>query len=56
MIESMDGNTTREMSIAEVEAPLEGQPGSMITLAVVRERAASHGPSSCGAKWFPFRT
>ena len=44
IIESIDGQTTREMSIAEVEARLEGQPGSTITLAVVRERAGEPRP------------
>ncbi len=44
VIESMDGESTREMSIAEVTARLAGQPGSTITLAVVRERAGEPKP------------
>ncbi len=44
IIESINGESSREMSIAEVTARLEGQPGSTITLAVVRERAGEPRP------------
>ncbi|MGH9785284.1 MAG: S41 family peptidase, partial [Terriglobia bacterium] len=44
VIESMDGQSTREMSLAEVTARLEGPVGSTITLAVVRERAGEPKP------------
>lgn len=44
IIESIDEESSREMSIAEVAARLEGQPGSTITLAVVRERAGEPRP------------
>ena len=44
MIESMDGQSTREMSIAEVTSRLEGSPGSVVKLSVVRERASEPVP------------
>lgn len=40
VFESIDGRTTREMSLAEVNSRLEGPAGSTVKLAVVRERAA----------------
>lgn len=44
VIESIDGQSTREMSLVEVTARLEGPVGSTITLAVVRERAGEPKP------------
>jgi carboxyl-terminal processing protease len=44
VIESIDGQSSREMSIAEVTARLEGPAGSTVTLAVVRERAGEPKP------------
>ena len=44
IIESLDGRTTREMSLAEVTSRLEGSPGSTVKLAVVRERAGEPKP------------
>lgn len=44
VIESIGGKSSREMSIAEVNGRLAGEPGSMITLAVVRERAGEPKP------------
>ena len=44
IIESLDGRTTREMSLAEVTSRLEGTPGSAVKLAVVRERAGEPKP------------
>ena len=44
IIESIDGQATREMSLAVVLGHLEGQPGSTVTLAVVRERAGEPRP------------
>ena len=44
IIESLDGRTTREMSLAEVTSRLEGTPGSTVKLAVVRERAGEPKP------------
>lgn len=44
IIESIDGQTTREMSFAEVTARLEGPVGSTVTLAMVRERAGEPKP------------
>ena len=44
IIESIDGRTTREMSLAEVTSRLEGTPGSAVKLAVVRERAGEPKP------------
>ncbi len=40
IIESLDGRTTHEMSLAEVNYRLEGAPGASVKLAVVRERAS----------------
>ena len=40
IIESIDGQSTREMSLAEVVYRLEGAPNSSVALAVVRERAS----------------
>jgi len=44
MIEAMDGQSTREMSIAEVTSRLDGSPGSVMKLSVVRERASEPVP------------
>ena len=44
IFESIDGQTTREMSLAEVTSRLEGQSGSLVKLAVVRERAGEPRP------------
>ncbi|MBI4460561.1 MAG: S41 family peptidase [Acidobacteria bacterium] len=44
MIESIDGRSTRDMSITEGNTRLEGAPGSLIKLSVVRERAAEPVP------------
>ena len=44
MIESIDGQSTREMSIAEVASRLDGSPGSVVKLSVVRERASEPVP------------
>jgi carboxyl-terminal processing protease len=44
VIESMNGKSTREMSIAEVTGQLAGAPGSTITVAVVRERSGEPRP------------
>jgi carboxyl-terminal processing protease len=44
VIESIDGRSTREMSIAEVTGQLTGAPGATIRLAVVRERAGEPKP------------
>lgn len=40
VIESIDGHSTREMPLALVGYRLEGAPGSVVALAVVRERAS----------------
>ena len=40
IFESIDGKSTREMSLAEVNYRLEGAPGSSVALAIVRERAS----------------
>ena len=40
IIEAIEGKTTREMSLAEVDGILSGQPGSTINIAVVRPRKA----------------
>src|SRR6201984_2205943 len=40
IIEAIEGKSTREMSLAEVANLLEGQPGSNVSLAVVRARRA----------------
>jgi carboxyl-terminal processing protease len=44
VIESMNGKSTREMSIAEVTGQLAGAPGTTITVAVVRERSGEPRP------------
>ena len=44
VIESIEGQTSREMSLVEVNARLEGAAGSTVTLAVVRERAGEPKP------------
>jgi carboxyl-terminal processing protease len=44
VIESIDGKSSREMSIAEVTGKLAGDPGTTIKLAVVRERAGDPKP------------
>jgi carboxyl-terminal processing protease len=40
IIEAIEGKSTREMSLAEVHNLLEGQPGSNLSVAVVRARRA----------------
>jgi carboxyl-terminal processing protease len=40
IIEAIEGKSTREMSLAEVHNLLEGQPGSNVTVSVVRARRA----------------
>jgi carboxyl-terminal processing protease len=40
VIESIDGHSTREMPLAQVVYRMEGAPGSVLALAIVRERAA----------------
>jgi carboxyl-terminal processing protease len=40
IIEAIEGKSTREMSLAEIHNLLSGQPGSNVTLAVVRARRA----------------
>ena len=40
IIESIDGKSTHDMSLAEIHSILAGEPGSTITLAVVRPRRA----------------
>jgi len=40
VIESIGGQTTRELSLAVIRLMLEGQPGSTVTLSVVRPRKA----------------
>jgi carboxyl-terminal processing protease len=40
IIEAIEGKSTREMSLAEVHNLLEGQPGSNVSVAVVRARRA----------------
>ena len=46
IIESIDGQSTREtMSIAEVNSLLVGEPGSTVTLAMVKERAGEPVPT-----------
>ena len=41
IIESIEGKSTREMSLAEVHSVLSGQPGSTIAISVVRPRRAA---------------
>ncbi|OLC96334.1 MAG: peptidase S41 [Acidobacteria bacterium 13_1_40CM_4_58_4] len=40
IIEAIEGKSTREMSLAEVHSLLSGQPGSNVTVSVVRARRA----------------
>src|SRR5246127_4921196 len=40
IFEAIEGHSTREMSLAEIRALLAGQPGSTLTVAVVRARRA----------------
>ena len=40
IIEAIEGKSTREMSLAEIDGMLSGQPGSVINVAVVRPRKA----------------
>jgi carboxyl-terminal processing protease len=40
IIEAIEGKSTREMSLAEIDGMLTGQPGSVINLSVVRPRKA----------------
>ena len=40
IIEAIEGRSTREMSLAEIDGMLTGQPGSVINLSVVRPRKA----------------
>jgi len=44
VVESLDGKSTRGMSLAEVQSRLGGAAGSLVTLSVVRERAAEPKP------------
>jgi carboxyl-terminal processing protease len=41
IIEAIEGRSTREMSLAEIDGVLTGQPGSVINLSVVRPRKAA---------------
>src|SRR5579871_1791606 len=40
IFEAIEGHSTREMSLAEIRALLAGQPGSTVTVSVVRARRA----------------
>jgi carboxyl-terminal processing protease len=40
IIEAIEGKTTREMSLAEIDGQLIGKPGSVVNLSVVRPRRA----------------
>jgi len=40
IFESIDGKSTRDMSLAEIHSMLAGEPGSTVTVAVVRPRRA----------------
>jgi carboxyl-terminal processing protease len=40
IIEAIEGKSTREMSLAEIDGMLTGQPGSVINISVVRPRKA----------------
>ncbi len=40
IIEALDGKSTRDMSLAEITTALSGQPGSNVTLSIVRARRA----------------
>jgi carboxyl-terminal processing protease len=44
ILEAVDGKSTQVMSYAEVMASLEGPPGSVVTLTMVRERAPDPAP------------
>ncbi len=41
IIEAIEGKSTRDMSLAEIDGVLAGQPGSVINLSVVRPRKAT---------------
>ena len=41
IIEAIEGKSTRDMSLAEIDGVLAGQPGSVINLSVVRPRKAA---------------
>ena len=41
IIEAIEGKSTREMSLAEIDGILAGQPGSVINVSVVRPRKAA---------------
>ena len=41
IIEAIEGKSTREMSLAEIHSVLSGEPGSTITISVVRPRRAA---------------
>src|SRR5271167_2863668 len=41
IIEAIEGKSTRDMSLAEIDGILSGQPGSVINLSVVRPRKAA---------------
>jgi len=41
IIEAIEGKSTREMSLAEIDALLAGQPGSVVNVSVVRPRKAA---------------
>ena len=55
VIESIDGKSSREMSIAEVTGRLGGEPGTTVTVAVVRERAGEPKPFELLREVVPFR-
>ncbi len=40
IIEAIEGKTTRDMSVAEIDGLLSGQPGSVVNVSVVRPRKA----------------
>ena len=40
IIEAIEGKTTREMSLAEIDGQLAGQPGSVVNVSIVRPRKA----------------
>ena len=44
IVEAVDGQSTQQMSYAEVVSALEGPPGSAVTLTMVRERALDPAP------------
>jgi len=41
IIEAIEGKSTREMSLAEIDGVLSGQPGSVVNVSVVRPRKAA---------------